>query len=529
MSSLDLRQRPPYQVGAAQPPFSRWRALVPPRATLPMVALALVALVGGVALARLSPLSLALVLVAATLVNVLVLRRDELSAATIAVVAVLIDWYELVGAPLREPVVATLLAVVLFSLLFMTQSHERPWVAPPYLWLWGALLVLAALPVLHGVTLTQSIVYYLGIFANAFLMSVIGAQVARDPAQLRRLLALLSAFGTLVAVHSIILERTGVFLLATPTITTYLDNENNFRLAGSTAIRAGSFLQNPDWNGAFLALMVFLAVGLCVASRSRRARALYAGETLLLVVGVSITYSLASLASVGIGIVLAVLLLLRGRARVALLGALGAILLVAAVVVPTKLHLLAAHASAPRELSLRLGAWLTALNVIRAHPLTGVGLGISSYLVRAEPYRVASQYRALAHPHNSYLEVAALAGVPVFLAFVALQVALLLRAMRTFRRADVRVRPLLGGGIVAVVVLSINSLGVNAWTITPLAVIGWLLLGALASPALARAVAPGVSVQAITAAPLETPAASAPPGWAWPTVSTPARDEEVRR
>jgi hypothetical protein len=45
---------------------------------------------------------------------------------------------------------------------------------------------------------------------------------------------------------------------------------------------------------------------------------------------------------------------------------------------------------------------------------------------------------------------------------------------------------LLGGGIAAVLALSINSVSINGWTLPPLAAPGWLILGAIASPLLRK-------------------------------------------
>ncbi len=124
--------------------------------------------------------------------------------------------------------------------------------------------------------------------------------------------------------------------------------------------------------------------------------------------------------------------------------------------------------------------------MIKAFPLTGVGLGYQAYLLRADPYRVAAQFVPLSHPHNSYLEWGAMAGLPVLIVFMALLLFNLWLALRNWTSMDVYTRPLLGAGIAAVIALSINSVSINGWTLPPLAAVGWLILGIISSPLLVK-------------------------------------------
>ena len=126
------------------------------------------------------------------------------------------------------------------------------------------------------------------------------------------------------------------------------------------------------------------------------------------------------------------------------------------------------------------------MKVIEAFPLTGIGLGLHAYILRAEPYRVPEQYRVLAHPHNSYFELGAMAGLPVLMVFVGLILSGLWQAWGNWIEVDRKQRSLLGCGIAAVVVLSANSFAVNVWTLPPLAAFGWTILGVVSSPLLKK-------------------------------------------
>src|SRR5262249_7644581 len=69
------------------------------------------------------------------------------------------------------------------------------------------------------------------------------------------------------------------------------------------------------------------------------------------------------------------------------------------------------HATRLNERTLRFGIWLSALRVIVAYPLFGVGLGANAYRTRAESYRVPPQATPEAHPHTAFLELATMDGI----------------------------------------------------------------------------------------------------------------------
>jgi O-antigen ligase len=189
-----------------------------------------------------------------------------------------------------------------------------------------------------------------------------------------------------------------------------------------------------------------------------------------------------------VGLVAFVVLVRDRRIRLLLAAAAIGLPMLTLIVFPKQVHGLLAHANGSGQISLRVGAWLTGLRVIIAHPILGIGLGGSSYLLRSAPYRSALQTIPLGHPHDAYLEIGAMAGVPALIVFLALLATGFLLVVRNYRLAETTYYPLLAGGIAAVIALSVNSVAINGWTIQPLATMGWLLMGALASPALEAAI-----------------------------------------
>ena len=398
-----------------------------------------------------------------------------------------VDYFLLLPLPLNLPVVAAFLALLFLAACFFAHSAARPWIRVPHLGWWIGLLILTIPSAIRGGLLVGGGgSYYFQIFFDALLFYMIGVQVARDVSQVRRLFGILSGFATLIAIHSILQAETRSALYPTPHWDSYLASVNNFALAGSNEIRAGSFFINPDNNGTFLALMLFIPVSLFLESSSRRLKGLYVLETVLILLGLFFTYSLISIGALCVGAICFILLVGRGRFRFYALGLSGAVVLVIFIAFPSLLRLLLSHGgSAVQEFLQRAGAWITALRVILAYPLTGVGLGVDSYLNGSEPYRVPLETgTGWYHPHNSFLEIAARCGLPALIFFLVVFWKSGRRAFRNYRRSGKAQRTLLGGGITALTVMTVNSLASDSWTLPPLVLVGWLLLGALSSPML---------------------------------------------
>src|SRR5260370_16833535 len=89
-----------------------------------------------------------------------------------------------------------------------------------------------------------------------------------------------------------------------------------------------------------------------------------------------------------------------GRVRYRLQFAL--VIIIAALVMfvyfPLQVSLLLQHGSDPSELAIRGGAWRTALGVIQANPLAGIGLGHQVYQERPEPHPLAPTPIQFDHP-----------------------------------------------------------------------------------------------------------------------------------
>jgi len=441
----------------------------------------LVALFLGLVIGIFSPVSSAVVMGTLITAIIILLRLDELTVTLIVVVHLLIDSY--LGFDVYQ--VALLMALVLLSACYLGRYADHPWTRPRSMWLWVLFLILNIYPTINGgaFKLTNSIAFYLNLILSAFIMFWLGNIIAKDISAVRRVFQLLSLLAALIAIHTIIEATTGRFLFETAQAEANLSQYSNFPIVGAGVSRAGSFIGNPDGDGAFLATSFFLPLGLCIASKQVWAKMVYLLEALLILLALMFTYSTGSWIAVLVGIVAFMFLMRRIRYVVLLLMLIVTLAIIAFTVFPSQIAAQLYHANSQRSFSVHLGNWQTAVRVIEAYPLFGVGLGDQVYIVRAEPFRVPAQDSPSVEPDNSYLQWGAIAGIPVMLVFLILLGCVFWFSWRNLLTKDIRYRLLLGGGTAALIALSINSLVVDGWTDSGgIEYLGWLIAGIVASP-----------------------------------------------
>lgn len=438
-------------------------------------------IIGGL-LTWLGPLAFVAAMGAFLLGMVGVLRLDSLMAVLLVALHLYLDWY--LGLHLIVPV----LTIVFLLLCYLLRSAQHPWTQPRGTGLWCIFLVLTLYPAFRGgsLMLYDAASFYPSDILGALLMYWLGVLVGHNVASLRRFFQLFTLLAVLLALHTLFQSMTGTILFASSRVDDFLSRADvaYYQLLNSDTHRAGSFFIDPNWNGAFFAMLSCLPLGLLVTSQQWWQKLCWALALSLLMLALMCTYSTGAWLAFLLG--LGVFLYLVGRTRYRL-----GILLVAACslaslawLFPAQIALQLQHAGADNELSLRVAAWHTALRVIQAYPWLGVGLGHQAYLVASDAYRVPEQFVLLSHPHDSYLEWAAMAGLPVLAVFMLLLLNAFGQAWNNWRRATLDERPLFGAAIAASITLSINSISINGWTHFALAPMGWLLLGAAASPLL---------------------------------------------
>ena len=437
------------------------------------------------------------------ILTIVALHQDELAVTLVLLVNLYFEWY------LAYEGTTLILVVFLLGAFFFNRSLQRPWTRPRALRIWALFLTLTIFPAirgappvnhypdayfdpLSGMATTTScwaseFNHYPDVVFGAFIVFWLGTTIARGSISIRRFFNMLAVFGVLIAVHMIIQVTTGITLLGSSDAATYLASKGNFQLgvSGSAGIgRMGSFLIQPDLTGTFFAMMIFVPLGLFVESTSFWAKVLYMAEILIMIPALLFTYTTSAWLAGFVGLIAYMLLVgdARYRFQIILFVTIAAAILLFGF--PKQVNLLIQHSTDPTELSLRQGVWQTGLRVIQAFPLTGVGLNNCAYFQASERYSVLVQTSTPDHPHNSYLEWAAMAGIPALLVFLILLAFIFWQALYNWIRANSKARSLIGVGIATAIVLSFNSWSNQGWTSPPLATLGWLLLGTSSSPLL---------------------------------------------
>ncbi len=423
------------------------------------------------------PVFWGLVIGAIIMALIILLRQNELAAMLIVAIHLYVDYY------LGMYFVAGIMTTVLLLIFFLTQSPQYPWVLPRALWLWMLFVALAIFPAIRGISLLDGFNYYFNVLFCALIMFWLGTTIAYNIARIRHLLRLLSCFGTFVAFVSIIQYATGTLLFSSTRYDADLALSSAYELfSGSGVHRVGAYFVHPNPNGAFTAMMLCVSLGLFVESSSLLGKVFYFIEICILLPALLFTYSNGAWIAMSVGLIAFFVLVGRNYYCILISSVILTAVIFMIVLFPVQLDLLYQHATASRGLPSRIAAWQTGIAVIRAFPLTGLGLGRGVYIQRADPYRVWTQDQPLYHPHNSFIELTALGGFPISIVFILLFLFTLWLALRNWALADVRSRSLIGTGIATAIVLTSYSIGDAGWTLPPLLAISWLILGAISSP-----------------------------------------------
>ncbi|HLK57775.1 MAG TPA: O-antigen ligase family protein [Chthonomonadaceae bacterium] len=149
------------------------------------------------------------------------------------------------------------------------------------------------------------------------------------------------------------------------------------------------------------------------------------------------------------------------------------------------------HARTTRGWQYRERMWMGALQMVKEHPLTGVGVGLFPYREQqftnsgAPIYSIRNaQNGDLKRPslseqaHNSYLQTAAELGLPGLLLFIAIPLSFLIFGVIRVRTMDEGIRrTVLLSAIGAVVAFVVDAAGSPAWQLGQVSLFFWVILG----------------------------------------------------
>jgi len=368
-----------------------------------------------------------------------------------------------VPVPLGEGMLVLITVVALARRAALGQPLRAP--RSPVLWL--LLLLLVGVNLAYFGLDPESLYYAREIFFENVLLVILIANTesrgVRDGA--------VTAVGLVLAGIGVVagLEwATGRPLLLNPGRVAYADLAALQTFQGAS--RLGSVLLNPDLLGAAMALGFVLWTGIALEGRGfRRWLALIIAAGLLLVAFLTLSRTVFLGIPIGLG-VLAIFALRKGRSSIGqatlAIAGIGVAIVAALVLVPEAWLRVTISPTDP----LRIGAYETALKIMAAHPFVGLGAGWSRYLALAEAYRVPDQYIPLAHPHNSYLELGAMLGLPVAVVVVLLIGTAVVGAFRSWNANAISAVP-----IACVIAVAVMALAGQFITIPVLSNLFWAL------------------------------------------------------
>lgn len=254
---------------------------------------------------------------------------------------------------------------------------------------------------------------------------------------------------------------------------------------------------SPNNLGLFLGRIVPILAAVVLFGSSLRRRAIYFLIALPIVLCLYLTYSRGAWL---LGLPAAFLFLGLMRGRRALLVSLLVILVIALSLLPLigTERLASLFNTQSGTTFLRLKLWRGSLNMIRDHPLFGVGLDNFLYQYRTR-YVLPEAWEELdlSHPHNIVLDYWTRLGILGVVAMGWLQLAFFRKALRLYNQLDDRdLRALLLGFVASMIVFLAHGLIDNSYFLVDLAFVFCLTLGIVArAEDLLRGGGPGTAVQ----------------------------------
>lgn len=335
----------------------------------------------------------------------------------------------------------------------------RPALYPLAPWL---LLLAATLSLAVGEYLRFSLREYRLVILEPLILLVLIRLAVRDSAAVWRLMAVLLAVGAVVSLIVIV---------------SYL-REGRVEDAGGVG-RTLALYASPNALALFLGRLAPLAFTLALFCPTRPQpiwRALAAAVSLILLAALVLTFSRGA----WLAVAAALLFVVAVRWRRALWAvALGLISLAGAAVVVIGPGRLLSQDSTMQRLYL----WRSALEMLRDHPLFGVGLDqflYQYYFTYAQSNPDAYREPYLSHPHNLVLDFWLRLGVLGLAALIWLQVGFWRAGTEVYRAAKARSVAILALGLMASMVdFLLHGLLDNSFFVVDLAMLFWVVYGAI--------------------------------------------------
>jgi O-antigen ligase len=268
----------------------------------------------------------------------------------------------------------------------------------------------------------------------------------KEETEVENLLTILILASTLVGIYAVWQHYAGMDLY----------RHKMLEPRGQVFISLGLFDHHLTFGGYYMLVFLLASAFLLYRKRSGLFRILdFAAPAIL---GLSLVFSYARSAWLGALAGIVALGLLKGGRFVYLmiLGLLVVCVLVL-VIEPTSLdRIKEIDLSRDRPESTRVRLWQTSINMIKAKPVWGIGLGNFGQMF--DRYKVEGIYDTTCHPHNDFLNVAVNSGLLGLAAYLSIWAVFLYSGVKSVLKKRGSGCRMQIGGIVAIVALLFASL-----------------------------------------------------------------------
>ncbi|MBI4318688.1 MAG: O-antigen ligase family protein [Chloroflexi bacterium] len=238
---------------------------------------------------------------------------------------------------------------------------------------------------------------------------------------------------------------------------------------------------SPNHLGLFLGRVLPLAVCLTGGAFVKGSRVVYYGAgSALMVISLALTFSLGAWLAVLLAMLFVAVVVGRRRLLWTLTGLAGLAAGGMALVPWLQIERISSHFGSEGTTALRLYIWQASLNMLRDHPLLGVGL--DNFLNQYPRYMLPAAWREpyLSHPHNLVLDFWLRTGTLGLLAALWLLGWLFVAGTRLYRRLpDPLERALILGLLAGMVDFVVHGSIDNSYFLVDLAIIFWASLAAI--------------------------------------------------
>ena len=238
-------------------------------------------------------------------------------------------------------------------------------------------------------------------------------------------------------------------------------------------IRIASTLYNPNAYGAYLILIIFPVIMLCIYEKNKNKKILYIFLSILLLTNLLMTFSRNALLGFGLGLL--VLTLIYSIKLIFALGGLSILM----VFIPSVFQRVKDVTSLSQNES-RIKLWKTAIMMIKEHPILGVGNGnfVTRYNEYVKKYKELKYQEYKNYPgHNSYLKVQSELGIIGIVSFLAIVTIALCRVKKLYTTTtDKFYKPFYMGVMASMVAFLFMNLSDNLFFVPKATTYFWFLL-----------------------------------------------------